>query len=191
MTGTQQAEALAGLVAAVSAAVAAGGGEQAVTASVAESLRAGLSEGIPLAEAVTRPDPQRYVMYPLHVAADKSFSIAAAVWGPGQQTPVHDHGVWGVVGIHSGTEREVRFERATDGPLRELGEHVWSPGDVTVCCTSDQDLHQVSCASAEPCVGLHIYGGDIGTIRRRAYDPATGEVSYFVSSWARVDRGEQ
>lgn len=37
-----------------------------------------------------------------------------------------------------------------------------------------------------PTIGIHVYGGDIATIRRRAYDPATGEVTWFVSGWDSV-----
>lgn len=36
---------------------------------------------------------------------------------------------------------------------------------------------------SEPTVGIHVYGGNIGTIRRQSYDPATGEVTSFVSGW--------
>jgi predicted metal-dependent enzyme (double-stranded beta helix superfamily) len=58
-----------------------------------------------------------------------------------------------------------------------------NPGQVIVCCTTDQDLHRVSAVGAQPCVGIHVYGGDIGTIRRRSYDVETGDVSWFTSSW--------
>jgi 3-mercaptopropionate dioxygenase len=33
-------------------------------------------------------------------------------------------------------------------------------------------------------VCIHVYGGDIGRIERRAYDKETGEVRTFVSGWA-------
>lgn len=178
------------LVGGIREAVAAGGGERVVTAAVAELLETALAEGLDLPAEVTAPNPERYVMYPLHVADDESFSVAAAVWDVGQQTPVHDHSVWGVVGIYSGAEREERYAHGDGdgGPLQALDTAIWNPGQVTVCCTSDQDLHKVSCASEVPCVGIHIYGGDIGTIRRRAIDPATGNYSWFVSAWATPAR---
>ena len=125
-------------------------------------------------------------MYPLHVAADGSFSIAAAVWDVGQTTPVHGHETWGVVGIYSGIEHEVRYEKpAVDGvPLSQAGIEDWRAGQVTICCTTDDDIHQVSCGGDEPCVGIHVYGADIGTLPRRRYDPATGDVDWFTSRWA-------
>jgi len=159
--------------------------EHVLTSLVAESLRAALADGIDLPAEVTTPGTDRYVMYPLHVDPAGRFSIASAVWNVGQGTPVHGHETWGVVGIHSGVEHEVSFEKPTtsDVPLVRNDVHDWAAGQVTVCCTTDDDVHQVDCAGDEPCVGIHVYGADIGTLRRRSYQPETGEVSWFVSTW--------
>lgn len=161
--------------------------EHAITAAVAEELRASLAEGIELPESLTRPGADRYVMYPLHVDPAGRFSIASAVWNVGQGTPVHGHETWGVVGIHSGVEHEISFAKPkVEGvPLVQDGETDWTAGEVTVCCTTDDDVHQVSCAGDQPCVGIHIYGADIGTLSRRSYQPETGDVSWFVSRWTQ------
>jgi predicted metal-dependent enzyme (double-stranded beta helix superfamily) len=166
--------------------VAAGGTEEEITAEVADRLRAWLAEGPDIAADYRRPDPDRYVLYPLHVDREGRFSIAAAVWNVGQSTPVHGHETWGVVGILSGVEHEIAYEkpRAEGERLVPLGETNWAPGEVTVCCTTDDDVHWVSCGGAEPCVGVHIYGADIGTWRRRAYDPDDGSVIWFTSGWS-------
>ncbi len=160
--------------------------EAELTERVAAELTALLAAGFDLPESRTRPDPDRYVMYPLHVAADGSFSIASAVWNVGQGTPVHGHETWGVVGIYSGVEVETRFAKPSvpDIPLRELDTESWGAGQVTVCCTTDDDVHQVRCGGDVPVVGIHVYGADIGTLPRRSYVPSTGEVSWFTSHWA-------
>jgi len=164
--------------------------EKELTRRIADRLRSLLAEGLSLPKATTQAHPDRYVMYPLYVAEEGSFSIASAVWNVGQSTPVHGHETWGVVGIYSGVERELRYQKPTaaDVPLVPLGEEDWSAGAVTVCCTSDDDVHRVSCGSAEPCVGIHVYGADIGTLQRRSYVPETGAVSWFVSTWAVTDQ---
>jgi hypothetical protein len=94
---------------------------------------------------------------------------------------------WGVVGIYSGVEREVRYLKpvaSTAGAaLTPAGEEPWEPGQVSVCCTTDNDVHAVAAVGNEPTVGIHVYGGNIGTIRRPSYDPATGEARWFVSGW--------
>ena len=91
-----------------------------------------------------------------------------------------------MVGIHSGVEVETRFEkpREPDVPLVALGTEEWSTGEVTVCCTTDDDVHQVRCGGDRPVVGIHVYGADIGTLPRRSYDPESGAVHWFTSNWA-------
>lgn len=160
--------------------------ERALTAAVQAELTALLAAGFELPADKVRPDPERYVMYPLHVAADGSFSVASAVWDVGQGTPVHGHETWGVVGIYSGVEVETQYAKPDrpDVPLIAEGTHEWGAGAVTVCCTTDDDVHQVRCGGDEPVVGIHVYGADIGTLERRSYDPETGAVHWFVSRWA-------
>lgn len=159
--------------------------ERTTTAAVAEALGEALRAGFPLDPRLTVPREDRYVMYPVHVDPAGRYSIASAVWNVGQATPVHGHETWGVVGIYSGAEHEVGYVKpqAPGVPLEPEGEHTWQPGEVTVCCTTDHDVHEVSCEGDVPCVGIHVYGADIGTLSRRSYEAATGEVSWFVSTW--------
>ena len=76
---------------------------------VAERLRQLLAGPFELPAEFCLPADDGYVMYPLHVDAQERFSVAAAVWGVGQETPVHGHETWGVVGIYSGIEGETRY----------------------------------------------------------------------------------
>jgi predicted metal-dependent enzyme (double-stranded beta helix superfamily) len=164
--------------------------EPSITQAVADHLRDALARGLELDERVLKPGADHYVMYPLWVDEGKRFSIASAVWGIGQQTPVHDHGTWGVVGIYSGFEREESYtnpELTGDTLPSYLGAEVWKPGEVTVCCTTDADVHRVSSDGDVPCVGIHIYGDDIGVLPRRSFNKDTGAVSYFTSTWTAVE----
>jgi predicted metal-dependent enzyme (double-stranded beta helix superfamily) len=177
----------------VSRVVAGSDDEHEITTRVAALLSDLLAGGYRLPPQVTRPSPERHVTYPLHIAPDGRWSMASVVWDVGQQTPVHSHETWGVAAIYAGAEREVRYlkprESAVCTALAPAGEEVWTPGQVTVCCTSDDDVHAVTAVGDEPTVGIHVYGGDIGTIRRRTYDPATGETHWFVSGWDSPARG--
>jgi 3-mercaptopropionate dioxygenase len=177
---------LAAFVRTVEGLIAQGLDEQALTTAIQAELTATIAAGFELPADKVQPDPERYVMYPLHVAADGSFSIASAVWNVGQGTPVHGHETWGVVGIYSGVEVETQYAKPAqpDVPLVQEGVHEWGAGEVTVCCTTDDDVHQVRCGGDVPVVGIHVYGADIGTLQRRSYDPATGAVHWFVSRWA-------
>jgi 3-mercaptopropionate dioxygenase len=166
-----------------------GGGEPVVTARVADRLQSLLLERNVLDPRYTRPKSDTYVLYPVWVESDGSFCIATAVWDVGQVTPVHDHGTWGVIGIYQGVEHEVRFKpEVMSGKVkvRQTEERNIPERQVIVCCTSDQDIHRVGCGSGMPCVGIHIYGADIGTIQRHVYDPETGDVRTFVSPWTAL-----
>ena len=161
--------------------------EHRLASLVAERLSALLAGGYRLPPELTRPSSERHVNYPLYIAPDDSWSLACVVWNMGQQTPVHSHETWGVAGIYSGVEREIRYLKpaATEAPtaLTPLSEQEWKRGEVTVCCTTDDDVHSVVAVGDEPTVGIHVYGGNIGTIERRSYDPAAGSVQWFASGW--------
>ena len=57
-----------------------------------------------LPDDLAQPDPQRYQQYLLHCDSRQRFSVVSFVWGPGQQTPIHDHRVWGLIGMLRGAE---------------------------------------------------------------------------------------
>lgn len=48
-----------------------------------------------LPRAYAEPDPDRYRQMLLYADLHERFSVLSFIWGPGQQTPIHDHGVWG------------------------------------------------------------------------------------------------
>jgi predicted metal-dependent enzyme (double-stranded beta helix superfamily) len=47
-------------------------------------------------------DPAHYRRNAIYLCPDDTLSLYALVWLPGQWTPVHDHGSWGVVGVVEG-----------------------------------------------------------------------------------------
>ena len=59
-----------------------------------------------------RSGPGGYTRNLIYDAPDASLSLYALVWLPGQWTPVHDHGSWGVVGVLEGRFQEVLDEVA-------------------------------------------------------------------------------
>ena len=125
----------------------------------------------------------------VHIATDESFSIGVGIWDVGQTTPIHDHGTWGVIGIYRGMEKEESFsnigtrKNGSMVKINPIGNRLAKPGDTFVCCTKDTDLHRVSCASDEPVIGIHVYGGDLAKIPRFKYDETSGEVTSFDTGW--------
>lgn len=139
-----------------------------------------------LPDACTAPHPQYYQQYLLHCDPLERFSLVSFVWGPGQSTPVHDHEVWGYVGMLRGAEVNQRYVRQPDGRLATAGEATTlRPGDVERLSPAEGDIHRV--ANAYPdrvSISVHLYGGNIGAVARHVYDPATGQAKPFVSGYS-------
>jgi len=72
-----------------------------------------------LPDEYATPSPVRYQQYLLHCDPLERFSVVSFVWGPGQSTPIHDHRVWGLVGVLRGAELDERFVRGAHGRLQD------------------------------------------------------------------------
>ena len=130
------------------------------------------------------PDPARYRQYLLHLDLRRRFSVVSFVWAPGQATPIHDHRVWGLVGVLRGAEVSERFARGPDGRLRSLGSERLESGTVEAVSPRVGDIHRVANAHADrTSISIHVYGADIGTVERASYDADRRE-HRFVSGYA-------
>jgi 3-mercaptopropionate dioxygenase len=138
-----------------------------------------------LPESMARCPPHGYAANLLWCDPFERFSIVSLVWAPGAETPVHDHQVWGLVGILRGAETSQRFVLdPASGALARGSRATLGPGELEVLLPAN-DIHQVANArSDDNSISIHVYGGNIGTMRRRRFDPATGAVSEFVSGYA-------
>src|SRR6266851_90507 len=68
-----------------------------------------------LPAAFAQPHPEYYQQYLLHCDSRERFSVVSFVWGPGQATPIHDHTVWGIIGMLRGAELSQRYRQTVDG----------------------------------------------------------------------------
>ena len=57
-----------------------------------------------LAPDCAQTHPKYYQQYLLYRDSKARFSVVSFVWGPGQETPVHNHTVWGLLGQLRGCE---------------------------------------------------------------------------------------
>ena len=131
------------------------------------------------------PDPVHYRQYLLHCDPLERFSLASFVWGPGQKTPIHDHTVWGLIGILRGAEQCRFFARKADGSLEAAGEERLEKGQLSTLGPLSGDIHEVANAHADRVsVAIHVYGTNIGAVARHVFDPATGAAKNFVSGYA-------
>lgn len=158
-----------------------------IVAEGAELLRALIAHDDWLPPLYAEPDPARYAQYLLQRDADDRFSIVSFVWGPGQVTPIHDHRVWGLVGVLRGAELVESFARDADGALVSQGAPTMlRAGDVDAVSPTIGDLHRVANAFDDRVsVSIHVYGADIGRVERATYDLA-GRAKPFVSGYAEA-----
>jgi predicted metal-dependent enzyme (double-stranded beta helix superfamily) len=128
---------------------------------------------------------ERYRQYLLYCDPLERFSLVSFVWGPGQATPVHDHTVWGAIGVLRGAERCQRYE-CDDGVWHPSGEAVMlERGAVDFVSPTIGDVHKVANAqAARVSVSVHLYGGNIGRIRRHAFGDDGGTSKEFVSGYS-------
>lgn len=127
-----------------------------------------------LPDTYAQPHPERYQQYLLHADALGRFSVVSFVWGPGQATPIHDHTVWGLIGMLRGAEDSQAYARAPDGRWAPQGAPVrLQPGQVEAVSPNDPaigDVHRVSNAwEGHTSISIHVYGANIGAVQRSVY----------------------
>lgn len=175
---------LRGFVTAFADLLAATRDEQAILQSGSALLERLIARDDWLPEAFARPNPDRYQQYLLHCDSRERFSVVSFVWGPGQSTPIHDHTVWGLVGVLRGSEKVERFRQATDGRLLSDGVDILHEGFVDAVSPRLGDVHRVSNGEPDtPSISIHVYGANIGAVERSTYG-SDGKPKRFISGYA-------
>jgi len=155
--------------------------------SVQDAMRTLVAADDWLPTALAVPHPQHYQQYLLHSDPCSRFSIVSFVWGPGQQTPIHDHTVWGVIGMLRGAELSQAYRLCAEGLAPQGGPQRLEPGQVTTVSPRIGDIHRVANAFADRVsISIHAYGADIGRTRRRVFNPLTGTAREFISGYANA-----
>jgi predicted metal-dependent enzyme (double-stranded beta helix superfamily) len=127
-----------------------------------------------------RSDPDHYARNLVYDAPDASLSLYTLVWLPGQWTPVHDHGSWGVVSVLEGVLEERNYVRlshdrgADDGiELARGGMILLGRGAVTSFVPNPDHIHVTGVPTNRPrAVSLHLYGRMMNSFN--TYDVAAG-----------------
>ena len=152
-----------------------------------QAMRALVAQDDWLPDAMAQPHPQFYQQYCLHADPEDRFSVVSFVWGPGQATPIHNHTVWGVIGVLRGAEVEQPYSLGANGVAVPVGEpHRLQTGDVGFVSPTLGDVHRVSNAYADQVsISIHAYGGNIGKINRHVFPAEGGPPKPFVSGYTQ------
>jgi predicted metal-dependent enzyme (double-stranded beta helix superfamily) len=153
----------------------------------ADALRALIRVDDWLPDEYAQPSPERYQQFLLYADARQRFSVVSFVWGPGQQTPIHNHTVWGLIGVLRGAELAAAFTIGADGRPLPAGDEVrLDAGQVDEVSPTIGDIHRVRNAYTDRVsVSIHVYGANIGAVRRSTF-PLDGPPKPFISGYSNT-----
>jgi predicted metal-dependent enzyme (double-stranded beta helix superfamily) len=151
-------------------AVAAGPAE-AITARVKSDLEDLLGRSaIRLEPRFRTPRPDGYARRLLYQDPANRYTAVVMTWGPGQGTPVHDHGgLWCVEGVVEGRMSVTQYDVRSDGDgfrVTAIGTPLTAGVGSAGRLIPPTDYHVLANAQPDqPSVTLHIYGGSLDGCR--------------------------
>ena len=134
--------------------------------AVKEVLAKGVSNPSAMLKAIGEPTEARLKVF----LRSKELTIFAATWTPQMNLMPHNHKMWANIGIYTGREDNILWERR-DGGLEANKARCLFAGDVATLETSA--IHSVTNPLQRFTGGLHIYGGDFFATERSQWDPET------------------
>lgn len=149
---------------------------------IVDELRTGLCAVI-RAGKVQLPDEFRhscsdhYARRLIHRDDRRGYSVVAMTWGPGQATPLHDHGgMWCVEGVWEGSIDVLQYElveRGSQGYRFEKRNSFQAGKGSAGCLIPPHEYHRICNPGEETAISLHIYGGDM--TRCSVFERAAGD----------------
>ena len=118
-------------------------------------------------------------------AGDGSLSLFSLVVPPGEQTPIHDHLAWGLIGLYRGEQEEDVFAADEHGIALDRTQRV-IPGGLYSLFPPRDDVHRVRTVSDEPSISIHLLTNDTGCVVRHTWDLGTGRIKAFRSGYANA-----
>jgi predicted metal-dependent enzyme (double-stranded beta helix superfamily) len=159
------------------------GGEPEIIDRGKKLLKTLVSDYSWLADIFIQHNSESYSQNLLYLDPQERFSIICFVWGPGQHTPIHNHTVWGLVGVIKGEERCDEFEVADGIPVYTGRSHKMIKGQVDAVSPTIGDWHRVSNPTNDVSISIHVYGANIGKVVRRKVG-VNQNVEDFVSGYS-------
>ena len=134
--------------------------------AVKEVLARGVSNPSAMLKAIGEPKEAGLKVF----LRSKELTIFAASWTPQMNLMPHNHHMWANIGIYTGREDNIIWERQKDG-LEANDVQCLFAGDVATLNTNA--IHSVTNPLQRFTGGLHIYGGDFFETERSQWDPET------------------
>lgn len=134
-----------------------------------------LSSSYWLQLAFTDPpfDPGWSVQF-LYDEYDYPITVQMVAWLPGQPSPIHNHGTWGIVALVSGQEKNQFWRRSptSQNPdaIDKIAEKLFQSGDM-IGFLPDA-IHSVEPMGDQPAITFNLYG-ETNYAQRFEYDPVS------------------
>ncbi len=158
---------------------------------ISRKLKILISSGDDLLTDVEREaNAAHYNRHLVYMDRQRRFVIMSAVWLPGQGTPVHDHGTWGVTGTLEGELKVTNYLRVDDGKkagfvkLRESTGVYCGPASVSYVLPPNEEIHKVENIGEKTTYSFHVYGRD--TIEFNMYDLETGAIRPYQPDYSNA-----
>lgn len=137
---------------------------------IVDELRTGLcavirAGSVKLPEEFRQSCADHYARRLVHRDDAQGYSVVAMTWGPGQATPLHDHGgMWCVEGVWDGCIDVQQYEllEKRDGRFRFEKRNSFQAGTGSAgCLIPPHEYHRISNPAPQIAISIHIYGGDM------------------------------
>jgi predicted metal-dependent enzyme (double-stranded beta helix superfamily) len=102
-------------------------------------------------------------------------TLMLAKFSAEEETPVHDHGSWGIACVVRGRDRYRHFRTDDAGKVTLLYEKELGPGGYVTWPDPPHDIHSQQ-GIGEPAWELVLFGKDVTRIPRHYHDLETGKV---------------
>ncbi|MGF1513319.1 MAG: cupin [Elainellaceae cyanobacterium] len=107
-------------------------------------------------------------------------TVQMVAWLPGNPSPIHNHGAWGIVAIVGGSEKNTIWRQAGSAEypdrIQQVGEATFVPGDIVAFLPGA--IHSVDPVGDEPVVSFNLYG-KTDFEQRFEYDPRQHRAKRF------------
>jgi predicted metal-dependent enzyme (double-stranded beta helix superfamily) len=142
------------------------GDVETITRRIKEDLSGQIrGEGLDLPLRYRRPLPDHYARRLLYRDTELPLTAVVMTWGPGQQTPLHDHsGIWCVEGVVEGEMEVVRYDlveeaegRCRFSEVERLRAGTGSAGALI----PPLEYHVLRNPTDQTVITLHVYGGEM------------------------------
>ncbi|MDE0719084.1 MAG: cysteine dioxygenase family protein [Dehalococcoidia bacterium] len=131
-----------------------------------------------------RPNHASRILY----QGESGLQVTAVVWGSGDHLGPHDHRTWGMIGVLENAITETRYRRIDDhdidgyAKLEKDRADTFKPGEITLLIPDEDEIHQMDNHTDKSTVEIHVYGNDLRTIDRNAFNLETDKITTFRTS---------